>query len=768
VKRASDMHDAQLIEAGRRGRRRPGNRTEGFALAAAVAVALGAAVAACGPKPVSTVTPTLPGEGDEHTAKPGEVAATPPAADPWAGRTDLIKAPPPPAPEVVNLPPVERFTLKNGLQVILVRNNTLPVVDMQLAVKAGRADERREKVGLSDFVAQMLTRGVKGKDAQQIARSIEFVGGQIRADASYEATLLSCSALAKDTRTCLDLLPAMVADATFPASEIEEVRERLRGAVRARKDDAGAMASAHFQNALWGDDHPRGWSLSDATVEAIQRADLVAWRDTWFKPGNALLAVSGDVDSTKLRANLEKAFGRWRPGKVPARADHPVPDLAGARIRLVDKPKQTQTHIRLGHFGVAHTDPRFYDTLVFNYILGGGELSSRLLRALRVDAGKSYAVSSSFDRNIDRGAFLVSTFTRTAETLPTVKLIADELIKMKTNGPTDAEVADAETNIAGSYGTRFESAGAIASALLAAELHGYHDDYVRNFGLEVGKVTVASARKAAAAVLDTENYVLVLVGDASKLEPQLKQAGLAYQKLSYSDPISKYEREVPADPKSEAAGRKILEAALAAKGGEAKLKAMKSLVIHASGELAAQGRKLPAKLTRTFVAPDSIRVDLDIAGGSFKVTYTLAGKAGWAQQGKEIGDLGPPELAVLDVQRWRDQEMILLHAGEAGTKVAKLPDETIDGVALDVVHLERGDGKVAANLYFDKKTKMLVRMVYDENGGRNVETYGGYKAVSGIQIAHTRSTSAPDTGSSVTIDTVEINGTVDPAIFNKP
>src|SRR5205085_8082026 len=96
--------------------------------------------------------------------------------------------------------------------------------------------------------------------------------------------------------TCLDLVPDMLTQPTFPDAELQKVRERALASVRQRLDDAGSLASAHVQNLLWGNDHVRGWATSRESVAAITRDDLVQWHKTWFVPSNAMLVVAGDVD----------------------------------------------------------------------------------------------------------------------------------------------------------------------------------------------------------------------------------------------------------------------------------------------------------------------------------------------------------------------------------------------------------------------------------------------------------------------------------------
>jgi zinc protease len=248
----------------------------------------------------------LPGEGTAHTARPGDGTAEPPEEqDPWAERDDLIAPPEPMTAARLELPPIERFTLKNGLQVIAVQSDALPVIHMNLAIKAGRADVPRDKVGLADFVAAMLTRGTRTQSAQKIAQTVDQAAASLGTDASLEATLLTCSVMSKSLRTCTALLSDMVTSPAFPAADMNEVSQRLVREVRQRRADLGQLANDHLQNLLFGEDHVRGWPISERTIAAIERKDLQTWHRTWFVPNNAVLTVAGEFDPKALRAEFE-------------------------------------------------------------------------------------------------------------------------------------------------------------------------------------------------------------------------------------------------------------------------------------------------------------------------------------------------------------------------------------------------------------------------------------------------------------------------------
>ncbi len=736
---------------------------------------------ACGPKPDPSPIPRLPGDGDTNVAKP-PAPSHDGAPDPWAGHTDLLAPPRPEPPTPVAIPEIDEFKLSNGLQVYVVKSDRLPVVSMQLAVRAGRMDEPASRLGVAEMAGDMLVKGTRRRNALAIAKAIDFVGGTIASNTTYEATLLSCNVLSRYTRTCLDLLPDIVIHPTFPESELVKVREQALAGVRQRLDDAAQLAALHVQNLLWGNDHVRGRVTSEQSISAIHREDLVAWHKAWFVPANAMLVVTGDVDTRRIKGELQRAFGAWRKGPVPPTPKYKLPGLSGSRIRLVDKPGQTQTHIRIAQFGIEHDDPRFFDTLVWNYALGGGAFSSRLMKVVRVEGGKTYGASTGFDRNADVGSFVAQTFTRNSEAVATAKLMLREIDKMAENGPNQEEVAAAIANLAGGYGLRFQSAGDVGSALIGAELHGFGREYLQNFPIAVGRVDVDSAKRAASEILTPKDYVMVMVGDAKDLEPQLRAAGWKYQKVAFTDPISPpvAAPEPPIDPKQAAAAKRIIDAALVAKGGRKRLEALKGFKMKATGTTTIQGQSVPVEIERVFIRPDKMRIDANLAQ-RVNVIVAIDGKKGWQKAPDKTGqkiqvvDIGAQDLAAIDFERWREPELILLKASAPDAKITVAPDEkltdhadpSVDGKLQSVVKLRSPFG-VEVVLYFDKRTKMLSRLSYRSAGVGETDDFSDYKSIKGIKIAHKRFSSGGPRTTKLELKSVVLDPPYDPKAFVKP
>ncbi len=720
--------------------------------------------------------PSGGGKGSPDAAAPQQTDNDRPRPehDPWAGRDDLIKSPPAAEPKPVNLPEVTRFELENGLKVRVVSDHAWPLVNFHMVVLGGSNEEPCSLRSLSDFTAAMLTKGTAARSADQIAETIDFVGGSLDAWVDLDGTHISCQVLSKDVSTCLTLMPDVVVRPTFPVKEMGTVRDRLITSVKQVRDIDRLLAGEHFDNLLWGEDHIRGWPRTIKSVNAITRKDLVSWHLARFKPDNALLAMAGDVDPAAIQGQLAKSFGGWRAGEVPPEKTHAEPSRKGVRIRLVDKPDQTQTQIRVGHLGIAHADPDYLPVVLMNYTLGGGAFSSRLMKVVRAEGGKTYGARSSFEASRKRGAFSASTFTRNAETVATLKLVLGEIEKMRKEGPTEKELADAKSNLAGKYPMKFETAEDVASAVLLAELHGLGEDHVREFPVRVAAVPMIEVKRAAAAHLRPDNAVVVLVGKASDVEPQLKQAGMEYEKVGFLEPTTATERkarkaelEAPADPERTAGGRRLLDLALVAKGGADELKAVRDILIKGKGTIAAQGQKFEAQVTGWFAVPDRRRVDIQIPMGT--ITNVVTPDGAWGGMGSMIRD-APAQVA--EEQRasfWRHKDLILLRHRESADLYVQARDPVQQGgKSYDVVEIRKPDGSLRTLMWLDSKTHMLARLEYEKKGEKAFETYDDYRPVEGLMMAFTQRQEGGGSSVELTLSEIKMNSGIPEATFNRP
>ena len=435
-------------------------------------------------------------------------------AAPWAHAAPL------------QLPAVTRARLGNGLTVLVMPTQRLPLVDLRLVMRAGSVNDPPGKEGLAGLTAELLTQGAGERDAEQIAQEIDFVGGSLEAGAGSEQTTVSCEVLRKDFATGLALLRDVAVSPTFPADAVQRKRDETLGQIAALKNDPSAVADVALGTFLFGDTplaHPViGWEKS---VAGLTREDVAGFHRRHLSPDDALLAVVGDVDPRTVVAEVEKAFARWkRSGEKRGEAYRAVAESRGLRVRIVEKPEVTQSQIRMACMGVPRNHPDYYPIQVANVILGGG-FSSRLVDEIRVNQGLTYGISSGFTMWRNTGRFGIETFTRNESIRKTVDAVLAEVGKLRDQGPSEEEVARAKRLLTGQFPLGLQAPDDLAAQLLAVEFYGLEPDYLQGFSARIDAVTMEDVRRALKSYFCVGDLRILVVSNPAVARPQLEGLG---------------------------------------------------------------------------------------------------------------------------------------------------------------------------------------------------------------------------------------------------
>src|SRR5579862_8581319 len=207
---------------------------------------------------------------------------------------------------------VHSQVLSNGLKVLLVENPSIPTVSMNASVLAGARCDPETKAGLAIMVSRLLDEGTETRTSLEIADAIESVGGAIDSDGSFERIVVSAGVLNKDVDLGLELLADLSIRPIFPQEYVDKEKERTLAEIVSAQDRPQVVAGWAF-NELVYQDHPlhRPSHGYPATVERIERNDLVEFHKKYFVPNNVILSVVGDFRIPEILPKIEKAFGSW-------------------------------------------------------------------------------------------------------------------------------------------------------------------------------------------------------------------------------------------------------------------------------------------------------------------------------------------------------------------------------------------------------------------------------------------------------------------------
>ena len=468
------------------------------------------------PKLSAPPTPPAP------ASAPGQGAESVNADEPWRKN-------PPAAPATrtyMQVPTPESITLANGLTVMLAPRRGLPVVAANLVIKTGSDSNPADAPGLANFVAAMLTQGTTTRTALQIADDIAQLGGTLTATSTMDASTISIRTLKKSFAAALAQAADVALQPSFPADELERQRTVRLGQLAQQRASAQAVASTVVANVLYGDAHPYGFQEigTEASLKAMTADRLRAFWQQNFVPNNAALVVAGDITMSELRPLAEKAFGAWQRG-TPARPVLTPPANAGSKVVIVDRPGAPQTQLRVAMIGAARSAADFRPAQVMNTALGG-LFSSRINMNLREKNGYTYGASSQFVFRKAPGPFQVASGVRTDVTGAAAAEMIKELQGMAAAVMPPDELKRAKDSLAYSLPGAFETSAGIATNLANIYTYDLGLDYYATYAESVYAVTPDQALAAAKKYLVPDRFVVVAIGDRSKIEADLRKLNL--------------------------------------------------------------------------------------------------------------------------------------------------------------------------------------------------------------------------------------------------
>jgi zinc protease len=419
--------------------------------------------------------------------------------------------------------------LSNGALLVVTPKRDLPLVAFTINFVGGSYNfEPAGKLGTAQFTAQMLSEGTSTRTADQLSEAQQQLGTQIGASVSGETGSIGFTALRDKLEKALDLLADMLLHSTFPEPALERIRGRTVVQLQQARDQPNAIAANVFVRTLYGTGHPYGRVTTETTVKAITRDDIVAFHREYFRPGRAVITVTGDVDPSRVKATVEKALSGWSSGGTAPTWQYPAAPAARATtIYLVDKPKAAQSVFAIGLAGPARDTPDYYALSVMNHLLGG-LFQSRLNHNIREVKGYSYGVGSSFAFGRGPGAFRAGGGVVTAKTDSALIEFMKELRGVEGEIPfTEDEITQGKESLIQSLPRRFSSVNGIGAAVAQVFVQDlpptFYQDYSRHINAVAREDLVRVARK----YIDLGHLNIVIVGDSGVVAGPLRATGIA-------------------------------------------------------------------------------------------------------------------------------------------------------------------------------------------------------------------------------------------------
>ncbi len=444
----------------------------------------------------------------------------------------LAERPEPGAPRRYDFPTVTGRRLSNGVSLVVANLPGRPLVSASLILIGGSVEEPADQAGAMVLAARALTEGTERHDAIALTEAAERLGASLHAEAGWDALTVGVDVPATRLEPALELVAEVLLRATFPASEVDRLRdERLNDLLQAQADPRRRVEHA-FVETIYASVSPYH-RPSGGTRETVERLTADVLRATYqrtLRPSRATLVIGGDLRELDVDGIAERLFGRWGDagsGGATGAAGSIVDTgtSVGRLVRVIHRPGSVQTEIRVGHRGLPRRIDDFHAVSVMSAILGG-LFNSRLNMKLREEKGYTYGAGAGFDMRRGAGPFSARAAVNTEVTVPAITDMLAELSRMRDVPVEEAELVAARDFLIGVFPLRFETAGAVVGALGSLAVHTLGVDELVGYRAAIEAVDVAAVAAAARSHLHVDDASIVLVGDVDAFGTALEAAGL--------------------------------------------------------------------------------------------------------------------------------------------------------------------------------------------------------------------------------------------------
>ncbi|MFC4655862.1 M16 family metallopeptidase [Rheinheimera marina] len=445
---------------------------------------------------------------------------------------DRSKQPVAGANPAVGLPQTWTTDLGNGIQVLGSQSLETPTTSLLLKIPVGAYAESADKAGITSLMAGLMNESTKNYSTEQMSLELEKLGSSISFSSSDSYVEVFVSSLSKHLPRTLVLLEEKLRNPAFSAEDFARVQQQvLQGMQHAEKTPA-YLAAQKFNGLLYeGSIAALPNEGTMASVSTLTAADIQNWYQQWFKPAGGQLIVVSDLPQDKVSAELKAQLADWQ-GQAPAiQVSTGALKAAPATIYLVDKPDAPQSEIRIGKRSLTQDiSGEFYKAGLMNYVLGG-TFNSRINLNLREDKGYTYGARAGFSGDKYAGVYTASAAVRADATVDSIRQFLNEINQFREQGIKDDELAFMRLAINQADALKYETPNAKLGFMAQILEFNLTPDFVRERNQIVSSISKEEINALAKKHLDTKDMVILVVGDAKTLEPQLAELGMPVKRL---------------------------------------------------------------------------------------------------------------------------------------------------------------------------------------------------------------------------------------------
>lgn len=627
-----------------------------------------------------------------------------------------VQPKPGPAPKV-QLGKVDKFTLPNGLQVIMVENHKLPRASANLSIENMPVIEGK-KTGLSNMMGSLLGRGTANITKDEFNEKVDYLGANV----NFYSSGASARSLKKYFPEVLGLMADGVKNSQFTQEEFDkEVKVTLDG-LKSNEKSVTAIARRVESALIYGKNHPYGEFTTKATVSNITLTDVQNNFNTYYKPNNAYLVIVGDINPSATKKMVTKLFGDWKKGNVPSVTFAKPENVSTTEINFINMSNAVQSEIVVANnIDLKLGDKDYYAAILANSILGGGG-TARLFMNLREDKGYTYGSYSSVRQNKHAATFRATASVRNIVTDSSVVEIQKEINKIRYKKATAEELKNAKAKYVGNFVMEVQKPATAARYALNIARYNLPSNFYENYLKNINSVTLDDVQNAAIKYFKADKARIIITGKGIDVLKNLEKN---------SDYVIKYfDKEGNATSKpamtlpipAGITASSVVDKYFDAIGGKNKVAAVKSVKI--SSEAKVQGMQL--NLVQKSAAPNKSSIVISMAGNVMQ-KIIFDGTKGYQEARGQKKELAGKELEAA-------KKNISLFSDEAYRKGTLDRIEPINGKKAYVIKLDKKE------IFYDMESGLKLKEVSTVKGPqgevKDPVEFSNYKEVNGVKFPY--------------------------------
>tara|TARA_X000000368_G_scaffold367766_1_gene315318 strand:- start:6456 stop:8561 length:2106 start_codon:yes stop_codon:yes gene_type:complete len=650
------------------------------------------------------------------------------------------------------------FALKNGLTVIVVENKKLPTFSVRISIDNPPLIEG-DKSGLNSLSGSLFGEGSKNVTKEVFNEEVDYLGATI----SLGMGFAYANGLSKHQEKIFELLSDAALNPNFLEEELDKQKNILITGIKSDENSPAAIAERVTGILTYSTDHPYGEYLTEESIKNVTVKDIENNYKRMFKPNNAYMVVSGDVDTDKIKELVNDNFSKWKASKKDLVSEIVSPkDVSSTEINIIDMPDAVQSELRVLNITNLRTNSEdHHAALVTNYILGGA-FGSYLNMNLREENGWTYGARSSIARNKWTSAtFRASTSVRNEVTDSAVVETLGEINRIRDEFVSDEMLLNAKAKYLGNFIMSTEDKSLLADFAVNIKTQDLPEDFYETFISKINSVTKEDVNRVANKYLKPENLRVIVVGKGADIADKLEN--ITYKnKLIPVKYFNKYGEEIDKpifkkEISSDVTVASILEKYISKVGGKDKLSGINTISIVANVTI--PGAPFTPRADIKEKSPNLSSLVMSVEGMGTLMTQKFDGEGGYMEQ---MGQKIPMEKDQIDSSK---------------SKKGLFEEIYMDDSEMEIVSLGPVDGKDTYKIkvkennfrYYDAESGLMIMTEeVTQQGGNTITSitkYSDYKEVDGIMYAFKREIQAGPQKIDFEILTVTFNEEISDEFF---